>query len=172
METIDFAEKTVDDSLREARASYDAMHERAYKFATLTMGASGAVSIYALGKIGADGYLWQVVPMTLMAAWWFVAASLLLLRGAATNEMSAGTTSAKIRERVTKHSVTEGGKADLDRGLNLTRWDQLAAVDIQIQAFSSANIERAKALDVAYRWMVASPLAGLAGLILAHIIQR
>ncbi len=49
METIDFAEKAVDASLKEARASYDAMHERAYKFATLTMGASGAVSIYALG---------------------------------------------------------------------------------------------------------------------------
>lgn len=172
METIDFAEKTVDASLKEARASYDAMHERAYKFATLTMGASGAVSIYALGKIGADGYLWQIIPMALMAAWWFVAASVLLLKGAATNEMSAGTTSAKIRERVTKHSEKEVGEADLEQGLNLTRWDQLAAADIQIQVFSNANIVRAKALDAAYRWMVASPLAGLVGLILVHLIQR
>ena len=172
METIDFAEKTVEASLNEARASYDAMYERAYKFATLTMGASGAVSVYALGKIGADGYLWQTIPMALMAAWWFLAASVLLLKGAATNEMLAGTTSAKIRERVTKHSNKEGGEADLGQGLSLTRWDQLAAVDIKIQAFSNANIERAKALDAAYRWMVASPIAGLAGLILAHLVQR
>lgn len=172
METIDFAEKIVDASLKEARASYDAMHERAYKFATLTMSASGAVSIYALGKIGADGYLWQTIPMALMAFWWFVAASVLLLKGATTNEMSAGTTSAKIRERVMKHSEKVGGEVDLEQGLNLTRWDQLAAADIQIQAFSNANIERAKALDAAYRWMVASPLAGITGLILAHLIQR
>lgn len=172
METIDFAETAVDASLKEARASYDAMHERAYKFATLTMGASGAVSIYALGKIGADGYLWHVIPMALLAAWWFVAASALLLKGAATKEMSAGTTSGKIRERVTKHSRKEHGDPDLEQGLNLTRWDQLAAADIQIQAFSDANIERAKALDAAYRWMVASPLAGVTGLVLAYVIQR
>lgn len=171
METIDFAEKAVDNSLKEARASYDAMHERAYKFATLTMGASGAVSIYALGKIGAAGYLWQVIPMALLAAWWFVAASALLLKGAATKEMSAGTTSARIRERVAKHSKKEDGEPDLKQGLNFTRWDQLAAADIQIQAFSDANIERAKALDAAYRWMVASPLAGVAGLIIAYVIQ-
>ena len=172
METIDFAEKAVDASLRDARASYDAMHERAYKFATLTMGASGAVSIYALGKIGADGYLWHVIPMALLATWWFVAASALLLKGAATNEMSAGTTSAKIRERVTKHSKKEEGEPDLEQGLNLTRWDQVAAADNQIQAFSDANIERAKSLDAAYRWMVASPLAGMTGLVLAYVIQR
>lgn len=49
METIDFAEKTVEASLKEARDSYDAIHERACKFATWTMGASGAVSIYAIG---------------------------------------------------------------------------------------------------------------------------
>lgn len=172
METIDFAEKAVEDSLKEARASYDAMHERAYKFATLTMGAAGAVSIYALGKIGSPGYLWQVIPMAFLAAWWFVAASVLLLKGAATKEMSAGTTSAKIRERVAKHSKTADGEPDLEQGLNLTRWDQVTAADNQIKAFSEANIERAKALDAAYRWMVASPLAGLAGLILAHAIQR
>src|SRR6218665_2934753 len=98
METIDFAEKAVEDSLKEARASYDAMHERAYKFATLTMGASGAVSIYALGKIGSPDYLWQAIPMAFLAAWWFAVASVLLLKGAATKEMSSGTTSEKIRE--------------------------------------------------------------------------
>lgn len=172
MESIDFVEKTVDASLKEARASYDAMHERAYKFATLTMGASGAVSIYALGKIGAEGYLWQVIPMALLAAWWFAAASVLLLKGAATKEMWAGTTSAKIRERVEKHSKKEGGEIDLVHGLNFTRWDQVATADIQIQAFSVANIKRAKALDAAYRWMVASPIAGVAGLILAYVVQR
>ena len=172
METIDFAEKVVDASLKEARAAYDAMHDRAYKFATLTMGASGAVSIYALGKIGADGYLWHVIPMALLAAWWFVAASVLLLKGAASNEMAAGTTSAKIRERVTKHSKKGDSEPDLEQGLNLTRWDQVAAADIQIQAFSAANIERAKALDAAYRWMVASPLAGVTGLVIAYVIQR
>lgn len=172
METIDFAEKAVEASLKEARASYDAMHERSYKFATLTMGASGAVSIYALGRIGADGYLWHVIPMAFLATWWFVAASGLLLKGAGTKEMSAGTTSAYIRDRVAKHSKKMDGEPDLEQGLNLTRWDQVAASDKQIQAFSVANIERAKALDAAYRWMVASPLAGVTGLILAHFIQR
>ncbi len=169
METIDFAEKAVEDSLKEARASYDAMHERAYKFATLTMGAAGAVSIYALGKIGSPDYLWQVVPMAFLAAWWFAVASVLLLKGAATNEMSAGTTSAKIRERAAKHAERpDGEEPDLEAGLNMTRWDQVTAADKQIKAFSDANIARAKALDGAYKWMVSSPLAGLAGLLLAY----
>lgn len=168
MEPIEYTEKIVEAALKEVRASYDALHERSYKFATLSLGAAGAVSIYALGKIGTPDSLWQVLPMAFLAVWWFGVASILLLKGAATNEMSAGTTSKSIRERIEKHAKVSTGESDLAHGLHLTRWDQAAGIDAQIKAFSDANIVRAEALDDAYKWIVSSPLAGLAGLLLAY----
>lgn len=121
MDALEYAEKTVNAALSDARSTYDQLHERAYKFVTLAMGAAGAVCIYALGKLGTNGYLLQVLPLGSLAAWWFCVAAVLLLKGASTNEMTVGTSSASIRERIAEHSKGLDEETASERALALTR---------------------------------------------------
>lgn len=171
MDAIEYVEAAVAPVLKEAQAAYDALHERSYKFVTLVMGAGSAMAVYGLGKVGTAGYLLQLIPLGLWALFLFWVASRLLIKGAATQEMTSGTTGAKLRERIGQHSQGKEGDDVLPNAVILTRWDQVAAVDRQILAYSQGATDRGLALDLAYKRTGFSPLVGLFGYILALIYQ-
>lgn len=167
MDAIDYVEATVAAALTEAKGAYDTMHERAYKFVTLVMGAAGAMAVYGLGKIGTADYLLQLVPLGVWAFYLFWVASRLLLKGAATQQMTSGTTCASLHERLMRHAKNAERADPTDADVNFTRWDQARTVDEQILAFSKGASDRAKALDLAYKRVAFSPIIGAAGLLLA-----
>jgi hypothetical protein len=157
MDALEYSEEIAGETLNQARDAYDAMHERVYKFATLVAGGAGGVGVYALGKIGTAGAHLQVWPLAALSCWWFVIAAAILLRGAASKKLMVGTSSAAIRRRLDKH--LKAGKDDsTETALWLTRWDQLAAIDDQIEKYSAAASQRALALDRAYWALVGSPV--------------
>lgn len=170
MEAIDFVEKTVGDALKEARTTYDSLHERSYKFVTLVTGAAGAMAVYALGKIGSEKYLLQVLPLISWAIFLFWIAGVVLIKGAATQEMKVGTTSASLLARIQKH-LSLVGETTFERALNDTRWDQAAAVDKQIIEYCEGSKLRAEALDLAYQQLAGSWVFGILGFAVATLLR-
>lgn len=171
MEPIDYVEKTVEEALKEARTTYDALHERSYKFVILVTGAAGAMAVYALGKIGTERYLLQVLPLTFWALFLFRIAGVVLMKGAATREMRVGTTGGSLLARIRKH-LSLVGETAYDKALTDTRWDQVAAVDMQITEFCEGSKLRAAALDSAYQKLAWSWVFGILGFAVAVLIRR
>lgn len=174
MDALEYAEKIAGESLDQARDAYDLQYERVYKFATLVASGAGAAGVYAVGRIGTPAAYTLVWPLAALSCWWFVVVGALLLRGAASNKLMIGTGSAAIRARLAKHSAAlqASGYSEgmAEGGLWLTRWDQLAAVDAQIEQYGAAATQRARALDRAYWALVCSPaIAGLAYAIAARL---
>jgi hypothetical protein len=166
MDAIEFAEKITGETLDQLRDVYDTQHERIYKFATLLASGAGAAGVYALGQVGTPAGRAVVWPVAAVSCWRFLIVAVLLLRGVLSNLLLAGTASAAIRERIGKHTVAlkaESPDKDTSEGaLWLTRWEQLAAMDLQILQYSGANTRRARVLDRAYWAFVASPLVAAA----------
>lgn len=168
MIALEYVEQVTAGTLSEAKATYDALHERVHKLVTLIVGGAGGVGVYALGKIGVTGAMVQVLPLSALACWWLLIAGMLLLRGATSLELKAGSTSASLTHAFNRHWPTVEGEGLESQALNLARWDQLAAVDLQIADFCKGARLRAKALDDAYLALVFSPVIVVVFLFLAY----
>lgn len=182
MEPIELAEKVACETLKEVRSAYDALHDRAYKFVTLIVGAAGALAAYALGRIGGDTWIWQALPLGVLSFWLFAVAGALLVRGTSTKSMMAGATAASVRKTLIKNtpkaSLPDEGKSEAKSSTDLadrlaqsvgdTRWSLTASIDVQIELYSAGTKDRASALDRAYLLAVlGSPLAIAIGLWIA-----
>lgn len=163
MDSIEYAEKTAEGTLAQARAAYESMHERSYKFATLVAGGAGGVAVYALGKINVQGAATQLVLLGVLSCWWFFIAGVVLLRGSRSNPLTLGTLGSAVRRRIQAHVDAQKGEADQDAALWYVRWDQLEGVDAQILSYSRAATRRAKVLDAGAWCLALSPIVvGLA----------
>jgi hypothetical protein len=177
MDAIDYAEKIASDTLSEARSTYDALHERVHKFVTLALGGAGGLGAYAI-NIAAPNRLPPALALGAVACWLLLVSGLLLLRGAASSELRAGSTSQALRTRLEQHSSAMDGQDATNEqraaiALLNTRWDQLSAVDAQISEYAKAGIRRAEALDRAYlAAVIGSPIALLAGYAASYVISR
>lgn len=170
MDALEFAEKTSAETLDQVRGAYDKLHESVLKLATLVAGGAGGAGVYALGKIGTVGAHLQVWPLMSLSCWWFFIAGALLVRGAASNTLLAGTSSGAFRQRFEKHLKNAGAAGAHDTALWLTRWDELAGVDEQIELYAAAASRRARVLDRAYLCVVVSPI--IAGIAYAFTMPR
>jgi hypothetical protein len=170
MDALEYAEKIAGETLNQARNAYDSMYDRVYKFATLVAGGADGVGAYALGKIGTAGAHLQVWPLGALSCWWFLIAGAVLFHAAASNTLMVGTASAAIRRRLDKHLKAAGSDGTVETALWFTRWDQLAAIDGQIESYSGAASRRAIALDRAYWCLACSPfIPALAYAVAAHV---
>jgi hypothetical protein len=171
VDALEYAEKITDETLDQVRDAYDAQYERVYKFATLVASGAGAAGVYAVGKIGTPGPATVLWALAALSCWWFLILGAVLLAGARSEQLLVGTASAAIRGRIAKHTaalnLTTPGTDVTDTALWLTRWDQLAAVDKQIDLYSEAATRRARVLDYAYSCLVGSPLIAAVGYALA-----
>lgn len=154
---LQFAEKVSAQALADARKSYDALYERVLKLVTLVSGAAGAAGVFVLGKLTANGVPTELWPLAALSSWWFVIAAGVLLRGARSRHMTTGTSGMAVGRRFTELRTLQGKHA-----LWHTRWEHLAAEDLQIKNFAAGTSARSKILDIAYDCLVASP--GVAGL--------
>ena len=164
-QALEFAEKAAAETLDDARKAYDALYERVYKFGTLLASGAGAAGIYGLGKIGQPGAAGQVATLLALSAWWFTISAFTLLHGGSSRPLAAGTAGDSVRERFLKRLSEKGSDAD---ALWYTRWDQVKAVDEQAAAYADGTSARARALDKAYRCLVAS----LAVVPLAYVLTQ
>lgn len=177
MKPIDYTEKLSGETLKELRAAYDALHERAYKFVLLVAGSAGALSTYAIGRIGSAHWSWQSLPLGCLALWLFGVSGYLLLCGASTKGMLAGPTAKHVRDRLIA-KMPQPAEDERDDAASLaerdaqsveaTRWDFTASLDDQISRYRDGVQARGRALDVAYLLaVIGSPLAIGIGLTIA-----
>lgn len=171
MHVIDYVEQVTAGTLNEAKSTYDALHERVHKLVTLIVGGAGGVGVYALGKVGAIGAIIQVLPLSALACWWLLIAGVLLLRGATSLELKAGSTSSSLTQTFNRRWSTVEGENLESQALDLVRWDQLASVDLQIIDFCRGATLRSKSLDNAYKALVFSPLVAVFFLLLAYRLK-
>lgn len=180
MEPIELTEKIATESAKELRGAYDALHERAYKFATVIAAAAGALAAYAVGRIGSPDWTWQSFPTGALSLWLFGIAAYALVWGASTKNMLAGATGASVmkllRERMPAEAIenaTEEEARELSRSaVEATRWDLAGAIDKQIEAYAKGVEERGSALDRAYRLAIfGSPISIGAGLLIAWLLR-
>lgn len=167
MDTVEYVEQVVIATLAEARSTYDALHERVHKLVTLIAGGAGGTGVYVLGKVGAGDAWLQVWPLAALCCWWLGIAGVLLMRGATSLPLTAGSSAATLTESFNRHfSGQEGADAEA-KALQLTRWSQLAAVDGQIKSFCAGADLRSSALDGAYKALVCSPVIAAFAVLLA-----
>lgn len=164
MDILEYSESISAATLNEARQTYDVLHERSHKLAALVAGGAGAAGVYALGKVGVEGGQIQLWAVGALSLWWFAIAGVVLRRGATSLELTPGSTTETLARTFNRHFASLEPEDAETKALTLTRWDQLTAADLQIDAYCRGGTIRAKTLDGAYLALVVlSSIVGILG---------
>jgi hypothetical protein len=162
-EILDYAESLSERSLDVARKSYDELHERVYKLATVLAGGAGAMGAYALGKYSDLAAAVQWLPLAVLSLWWFATAGILVLRGAISRTLSPGNGPDNIRKYYAARLAEQPPEAPsrTTDALRITREAELDLNQKRLRAYSEGCNARSGAVDTAYRMVAVSPVAPL-----------
>ncbi|MBA4263779.1 MAG: hypothetical protein C0453_01745 [Comamonadaceae bacterium] len=160
MEMLDYVESRTTRTLDYVRKSYDDLHERAYKLATLLVAGGGAMISYALAKVAPEVAPLTWAPVAALALSWFAIAGMLIWRGATTIKLSPGNGPKNLkgyfRARVAESSDELGA-------LIITREAELDREQERLSGYLDGCCQRAEAIDWAYKTVaVVSPLTAVA----------
>lgn len=159
MDILEYTESVSKATLEVARKSYDDLHERVYKLATVLAGGGGAVGAYALGKIGSPGTALQTAPLSVLAMYWFGAVFFLLLKGATSNQVSPGNGPDNILgyygARLAEQSSIEDASA---LAMRVTRGAELDLMQARMNMYIKGCDKRASALDWTFIAIALSPI--------------
>ncbi len=159
MNELDYVEQRSSKTLEVARQTYDDLHERAYKLATVLVAGGGAVTAYVLSKVGVVASSISWAPLAALALSWFGIAALLIWQGLTSREVSPGNAARNLLGYFDAR-VVEG--YEKDAALQVTRKAELDAEQKRLDAYKQGCIQRAEAIDVAYKSIaIASPLVPL-----------
>lgn len=157
---LDYVERRSSKTLEVVRKTYDDLHERAYKFATVLVAGAGSVGAYAIGKLASDAPSISWAPLAAMSLSWFCVAGNLVWRGMIARPMSPGNGSANLYSYFDE--LLNLGR-DEDQALAETRREELRVEQQRIAKYSQGCSARAEAIDTAYKTLViVSPLTPLA----------
>ena len=149
MDTLDYVETRTDKTMAVLRQSYDDLHERAYKLATVLVAGGGAAGAYALGKMGAsDASVLSWAPIAALALSWFGNAAWLMWRGATSRELSPGIGPQSLMENY-DFRVQHGAGAE--QALEGLRRQEMELQQARMDAYGNGCITRANAIDNAYK---------------------
>jgi hypothetical protein len=166
---LEFKEQTAMATLEQAQAAYDLACDRVFKLLPVLVAGASAIGIFGLGALQTRPTL--AVSLILAALWISSVAALAVLRGAKSNQVTAGSNAAAIEARFQQHLATFNG--DVAQALTQTRVDQLAAVDLQIDAYSKLASARSTVLDGTYKALVfGTPSAFIVGYVSACMLER
>lgn len=159
MEMLDYVQNRSDQTMAVLRQAYDDLHERAYKLATVLVAGGGGAGAYALGKLAAEARAITWAPMAALALVWFGAAGVLVWRATTSRELSPGNGPKNLLGYYAERLVALG---DGDAALEHTRLAEMDLQQARIRAYEAGCIERAAALDGAYKAVaVCSPAVPL-----------
>lgn len=151
MEKLEYVEKRAADTLLVLRQSYDDLHERAYKLATVLVGGGGAVGAYALGQFQPGGSVLAWAPLAALALSWWGVAIPLMWTGATTTKLSPGNGPKNLLSYFEDRRSAGAGDQDAFR---IMREAELNLQQQRIDAFSAGCVARADAIDYAYKAVV------------------
>lgn len=156
MNELDYVEQRSSKTLEVARQAYDDLHERAYKLTTVLVAGGGAVTAYVLSKVGTttDSIVWA--PLAALALSWFGIAAQLIWHSLTSQIVSPGNSARNLLGYF--DARLQEGHAQ-ESALRVTRRAELEAEQLRLDAYKSGCIQRAEAIDRAYKAIsIASPL--------------
>ena len=148
MEPLEYVEGLTEKTVTVLRQSYDDLHERAYKLATVLVGGAGAAGAYALGKMGGTSAAVVWAPLAALALSWLGVAALLVWRGATSRVLSTGIGPRNPLGYFDERLVESGVPAV---AMEQTRRAELALQQTRIDEYNRGCTERALAIDLAYK---------------------
>ena len=148
MEMLDYVQNRSDQTMAVLRQAYDDLHERAYKLATVLVAGGGGAGAYALGKLAAEARAITWAPLAALALVWFGAAGVLVWRATTSRDLSPGNGPKNLLGYYAERLVALG---DGDAALEHTRLAEMDLQQARIRAYEAGCIERAAALDGAYK---------------------
>jgi hypothetical protein len=161
---LDYAESVSEKTLEVARKSYDELHERVYKLATVLAAGAGAIGAYALGKIGEPAAVIQWASLGGLSISWFAIAGVLMVRGATSRLVSPGNGPDNIRKyfeaRLAEQPEGDAGRDDA--AMTITRQAELDLKQKRLKGYIDGCDARSNAVDLAYMSVAFSPLVPLA----------
>lgn len=170
MDALKFVEERGGRALEIVRKSYDDLHERAYKLATLLLAGGGAMAAYALGRFGVAASPVEWLPIAVLALVWLSAAARLVLHGAGSQKVPYGVGPAKLLQY---HDDWISAAATSEKALEEMRRQEIALEDERVGQYAAACDKRSEAIDRAYKLaVVAAPLAAIMMLALVLIFPR
>lgn len=166
MDHLDYVEQRTARTLEVLRKSYDDLHERAYKFATVLVAGGGAAGAYALGKFSPVVAPITWAPLAALALSWFGVAAYLMWCGTTSRELSPGNGPENMLSQYDQWNTyltsvqTVALQEQIDKlALERTRKDELALEQRRLTAYSEGCVYRADAIDAAYKLAaICSPL--------------
>ncbi|WP_304305871.1 hypothetical protein [Pseudacidovorax intermedius] len=145
---LDYAEAQGAETLAVLRQAYDDLYERAYKFSTVLVGGGGAAAIYALGRATSlEGTVLGWAPVAAVALSWFGIAGQLIWNAGVSRELSPGVGPGVLLA----YYDVERTKGTAVRALETTRRAKLGLQQLNVLAYQRGCIERALAIDLAYK---------------------
>ncbi|QTW18108.1 hypothetical protein [Comamonas kerstersii] len=157
---LDYVDQKSSLSLEVARKSYDDLHERAYKLATLLVGGGGSVGAYAVSKLSPLSEYMAWAPLAALAVTWFVIAAHLIWVAATSREVSPGNGPKNLLGYYSAR-VKDGWSEE--KAFTITREQELELMQQRLRAYANGCNIRADAIDCAYKAVaIASPLVPLA----------
>lgn len=148
MEALDYVEQRTTRTLEVLRKSYDDLHERAYKFATVLVAGGGAAGGYALGKFSPQAEPMAWAPLAALALSWFGVAAYLILKGTTSASLSPGNGPKNLLGTFDGWSAHLG---DDGQALEKTRREELSLEQRRIREYSDGCVTRAESIDLAYK---------------------
>lgn len=148
MEPLAYVEDRTEKTMAVLRHAYDDLHERAYKLATVLVAGAGGAGAYALGKIGGTGGAIAWAPLAALALSWLGVAACLVWRGATARDLSPGNGPKNLLGYYDERLAT---LKDADQAMEQTRRAELVLQQKRIGQYETGCIERADAIDLAYK---------------------
>lgn len=160
MNKLDYVEQRSSKTLEVARQTYDDLHERGYKLATVLVAGGGAVAAYALSNAAGEKGVLSWAPLGAMALSWFGIAGQLVWVGLTSRDVSPGNAARNLLGYF--DARIDAGQDDQSALLE-TRKAELDLEQIRFDDYKAGCISRATAIDLAYKSIaVVSPIAPLA----------
>lgn len=159
MNELDYVEQRSSKTLEITRQTYDDLHERAYKLATVLVAGGGAVTAYVLSRAGGAAGHMGWAPLAALALSWFGIAAQLIWHSLTSQELSPGNAARNLLGYYDAR-VAEG--REIEDALRVTRRAELEAEQLRLDAYKRGCVQRAETIDRAYKAIaIASPLVPL-----------
>ena len=168
---LEYAESVSEKTLEVARKSYDELHERVYKLATVLAAGAGAIGAYALGKVDDSSAIVQWAPLGVLSITWFAIAGVMIVLGSTSRIVSPGNGPDNIRRYYEARLAEQpaGAASPKQDALLITREAELDLKQTRLRNYIAGCNARSAALDFGYFFVAVSPLGPLLAIALLYL---
>lgn len=168
---LEYAESVSEKTLEVARKTYDELHERVYKLATVLAAGAGATGAYALGKIDDPSAIVQWAPLGVLSLIWFAIAGVIIVRGSTSRIVSPGNGPDNVMRYYEARLAEQPAcsASSNEDALRITRQAELDLKQARLRRYIDGCNARSDAVDFGYISVAVSPLGPLLAIAVLYL---